>query len=221
VGKRSHRARGGIERIIIIYVSGGFSTPSGKSNLLSDRRVLRPAAGRDMAKRIRIKTDSKFHFVTFSVYKHIPVFRSDFIASEFYSNLKFYESKRQFNLLGYVIMPHHVHLLIELNNEGDISGLIRDIKKFFTYKFRNRLIGKTKFDISLFDNNGRFQFWERGFDEVTIISENVFCKKLGYIHNNPVKAGLVHKAADYPYSSAKEYLGGGSEDPPITGGRVE
>lgn len=48
-----------------------------------------------------------------------------------------------------------------------------------------------------------------GFDDLVISSEKQFRIKLEYIHNNPVKAGLVTTAVDYPYSSAGNRVGEG------------
>ena len=43
-------------------------------------------------------------------------------------------------------------------------------------------------------------------DKVVIVTEKVLATKLKYIHENPVRAGLVYKAEDYLYSSANDYL---------------
>ena len=56
---------------------------------------------------------------------------------------------------------------------------------------------------------GRYSLWQRGFDDLVISSDKQFRIKLEYIHNNPVKAGLVTAAVDYPYSSASDWLGEG------------
>jgi putative transposase len=161
-----------------------------------------------MPKRSKIESDSNFHFVTFAVFKHIPVFRSPLFAEEFIKNLRFYSDRGDFKLHAFVIMPDHVHLLLEMNPNKNLSALIRDIKKYFSFHAKNSLFHKSRFDMESFSRDGAFQFWERGFDEVTIISEKVFLAKLDYIHNNPVKAGLAEDAANYKYSSVKQYLMG-------------
>ncbi len=155
-----------------------------------------------MPKRIRINSDSNIHFVTFAVYKHVPVFRNSVFAEEFLNNLQYYCNKRRCKLFAFVIMPHHVHLLLELKNQENISDFIRDVKKYFSYEVKDLLLRKTNFNPESFNAKGRFQFWERGFDEVTIITEKMFQVKLKYIHNNPVKEGIVNRAEDYLYSSA-------------------
>jgi hypothetical protein len=62
--------------------------------------------------------------------------------------------------------------------------------------------------MEVFDHNGRFVFWKQRFDDLVIWLEKQFRIKVDYIHNNPVKAGLVERAVDYPYSSARDWLTG-------------
>jgi REP element-mobilizing transposase RayT len=47
--------------------------------------------------------------------------------------------------------------------------------------------------------------WQKGFFDFTIFSDEKFKEKFNYIHYNPVKWGLVGRAEDYKFSSAKEY----------------
>ena len=51
----------------------------------------------------------------------------------------------------------------------------------------------------------RNPFWAEGNRPVAAYSEKVLKIKLDYIHNNPVKRGLVNSIEDYPYSSFRNY----------------
>jgi putative transposase len=88
-------------------------------------------------------------------------------------------------LMGYVIMPNHIHLLIGFNDGG--KGLFHFIHSF-KGAVRKLLVA----------NN---LFWERGFDDFEIKTAEQFKIKLEYIHNNPVKRGLVNSPEDWPFSS--------------------
>lgn len=127
-------------------------------------------------------------------------------ADEFLEDLRFYCAKDKCVMHGFVIMPHHVHLLLEMTGEKTVSDLIRDVKKYFSYRMRNALCHKSRFDFNIFMRGDNFQFWEQRFDEVTIVTERMFQVKLQYIHYNLVKAGLVENPEDYHYSSAKGYM---------------
>ena len=56
------------------------------------------------------------------------------------------------------------------------------------------------------ENSEPFPFWEHRFDDLSIYSQDIYCIKLNYIHNNPIKAGLALKPEDWPYSSARFYI---------------
>jgi REP-associated tyrosine transposase len=54
-------------------------------------------------------------------------------------------------------------------------------------------------------NNADFQVWQQNNHPLEINSLDMAWQKLEYIHNNPVKAGIVEKPEDYLYSSARDY----------------
>jgi putative transposase len=56
-------------------------------------------------------------------------------------------------------------------------------------------------------HNTKYQFWQEGNHPVELISNEMIEQRLDYIHQNPVKAGFVHKAEDFVYSSAANYCG--------------
>ena len=126
-------------------------------------------------------------------------------------NLEFYRSKYSFKINGYVLMPNHIHLLIHVKKTTSISDIMRDFKKYTSVEVRDYLKKtKSKFYPILAaagrDVGQKFKLWIDRSDKVAIVTEKVLTIKLNYIHENPVRAGLVQKAEDYLYSSAKDYL---------------
>ena len=55
------------------------------------------------------------------------------------------------------------------------------------------------------ERNGEFQFWQQDNCPMELYSAGFIFQKINYIHQNPVVAGIVEKAEDYLYSSAKDY----------------
>ena len=51
------------------------------------------------------------------------------------------------------------------------------------------------------------QFWQQHNKPIELWSNKVIREKINYVHQNPVEAGLVYKAEEYVYSSAKDYAG--------------
>jgi putative transposase len=102
---------------------------------------------------------------------------------------------REYNaqLIGYVFMPSHLHLLILIDGK-ELANFMRDFKKYVSQKAMK--------DIGIRDK----QIWQPGYDRQVVYSEEVFRTKLEYIHNNPIRGGLVENPADWKWSSALDYL---------------
>jgi len=95
-------------------------------------------------------------------------------------------AQKEMMLYAYVIMPNHVHILMR--------PLVNGISKTMQL-----LKGRSSRRI----NEGTF--WQKGFFDFSVISEEKFKEKFNYTHHNPVKRGLVERAEDYKHSSAKNY----------------
>lgn len=102
--------------------------------------------------------------------------------------LLFFDSQR-YNLLGWCIMPNHIHVLIEQIPGYSLGSLIRSWKQFSTLSI-NRLTGQ----------NG--PIWAPDYFDRFMRNERHFAQTLSYIEANPVKAGLMPRPEDWPFSSA-------------------
>jgi REP element-mobilizing transposase RayT len=110
-------------------------------------------------------------------------------------------------------MPSHFHWIIIVdNNYGTISDIMRDIKKYSAWHIMEYL--KNDPCKSVFKEASRGyidqkrKFWMPRFHDEAITNDKMFFAKLNYIHNNPLKAGLVEKPWDYKYSSMTNYVKG-------------
>jgi REP element-mobilizing transposase RayT len=127
-------------------------------------------------------------------------------------SLNFYRYKQTFKLLGYVIMPDHVHLVIWPFGESAVSDIMRDHKKFTA----TRIIRQAKVEgitewITAFQRAGKEtrrsnnKVWQDSYWDENIYTERFLRQKLNYIHRNPLQAGLVEHPVDYAYSSYRNY----------------
>jgi putative transposase len=89
----------------------------------------------------------------------------------------------------WVLMPGHVHLLIQIGDKESVSQLINRLKTNTARKV-NLVLGK------------KDRFWEKGFHERAIRSEEDIVGVARYIVMNPIRAGLVKTAGMYPYWNA-------------------
>lgn len=146
-------------------------------------------------------------FVTFSTFNRIDIFNHEKPRKIFYESLKFCQKTRNLILHAFVIMPDHIHLLIS-DNDGDAKRLRTTISSLRNFTGRNILkiidifLPQYK-DRTTTDGAGDRDrmFWVPGWHPIMIASEKFYYQKMNYIHNNPVTAGLVSKAEDWPHSS--------------------
>jgi REP element-mobilizing transposase RayT len=112
-------------------------------------------------------------------------------------------------------MPSHFHWIVQVNPKlGTISDIMRDIKKYSGWdimdaieKYDPRFINTFLLAAQKYPNQ-KGKFWMSRFDDEVIRNEKMFWTKLNYIHSNPVESGLVMKAVEYRYSSARNYYFG-------------
>ena len=95
----------------------------------------------------------------------------------------------RYNLLEWVIMPNHVHVLIETFQGHTLKNVLHSWRSY-TASQANKILGRT----------GRF--WARGKFERFIRDEEHFEAVTRYIRMNPVKAGLVAEPEQWEFSSA-------------------
>ena len=112
-----------------------------------------------------------------------------------------------FDLLGYVVMPEHVHLLISEPAKGDPSKVLQVLKQKVSRAFRGsstRLGGQSPLTFPAKTAESR-AFWQRRFYDFNVWSAKKLFEKLEYMHENPVKRQLVSHAKDWPWSSWSHY----------------
>ena len=139
-----------------------------------------------MPKRFLISRDSQVLYITVVTKDRLPVFRTDAMRELACSAID--EARRSAGLLlfAYVIMLDHMHLLTSCPSKP--SDVLRVLK------------GITA---------------RRVIDYLPIFSEGMFMEKVNYIHENPVRAGLVTRATDYRWSSARIWQSSPWEDEPL------
>jgi len=106
-------------------------------------------------------------------------------------------------------MPSHIHLLLYMPEGESLSDFMRDFKKFTSFAFYKQISEYDKSGLlkTLQKNapTGKWKLWMDRFDSQIITSEKFYEQKINYIHNNPVKAGLVKEITDWKFSSARNY----------------
>jgi putative transposase len=155
--------------------------------------------------------EEHFFFVTTTVLNFNKVFIRDTYCNILINNIRYYQERYKFEILAYCIMPSHFHWILKTDSlKGNVSSIMRDIKKYSSWDIMERL-GKDESPllsdfINVKTEGQKRQFWMHRFDDEAIRDEKMLWTKIKYIHNNPVEAGIVNNPEDYKYSSAKNYI---------------
>ncbi|HRE77663.1 MAG TPA: transposase [Flavobacterium sp.] len=156
------------------------------------------------------------HFLTATIVDWVDVFSRKSYRDCVIECLDYCIKNKGMILYSYVIMTNHIHMIVQ-SKEGKLSDLIRDFKKYTSKtileKIQSEPESRREWMLERFQlatkthiRNKNFQFWQLGNHAEEIYSEKFMWSKIDYIHLNPVRAGLVEKAAHYLYSSASNYV---------------
>ena len=177
--------------------------------------------GQQHRKRVRTyNLPGHAHELTFSCFQRLPLLTKDRTRQWFIDAVKTARKDLDFAVWAYVIMPEHVHILLWPRQAVYEVRRIRTALK--TPVTRNALRYCRRRAPNFLERlkdvqpNGEihYRFWQRGggYDR-NVIEPATLEMMIEYIHNNPVRRGLVEKATDWIWSSARFY--GGDRRVPI------
>jgi len=117
------------------------------------------------------------------------VLREPAAAECIIENWRHFDEQR-YKLIAWVVMPTHVHVLIEQYETASLSSVVQSWKSYTGKQL------KALFPHACADG----EFWMREYWDRYIRDENHFYAAIDYIRQNPVKAGLVDRPEDWPYT---------------------
>ena len=136
----------------------------------------------------RFHESRQSHFLTFSCSGRRPNFSAPPIYDLFLNRLEETRYRFDMRIYAYVIMPEHVHLLVSESDKETLANAMHFLKLSFT-----KTLGY------------KGSFWEKRYYDRNIRDADEFDEKLGYIHRNPVKRGLVNELAEWKWGSFRHY----------------
>jgi REP element-mobilizing transposase RayT len=179
----------------------------------------------------QIINQESIHFLTFQVIDWVDVFTRKAYRDILIDSFKYSQKHKGLLLYSFVIMSNHVHLIVQ-SKDGKLSDLVRDIKKFTASQIiksietepesrKEWMLKRFEFAARSKANMTTLQFWTHENHAVEIYSDKFFFQKSDYIHNNPVRAGIVSKPEEYIYSSASNFMDlGGLVDVDYYGNKI-
>ena len=148
------------------------------------------------------------HYITCSCFQRRPGLGSARRRDLFLRILEQLRRRYRFVVVGYVVMPEHFHLLLTEPEVGDPSKVMQAIKQ----RVARRLLPRRKKPADSRQGSfwelpppARRHFWQPRFYDFNVWSRNKRLEKLRYMHQNPVKRGLVTSPELWAWSSFRFY----------------
>ena len=140
----------------------------------------------------RFQKAEALHFITFSCFHRLPLLEAPEAKDRFEAVLEQTRARHQAKIYAYVLMPEHVHLLMNEPPTILVAQFLKALKQATSRWLRD----------------DRERFWQDRYFDGNIRGEAARSEVIRYIHRNPVKRGLVASPEQYRWSSLRHYATG-------------
>jgi len=162
--------------------------------------------------RYRITSDAAVYYVTYSIVEWLPVFTSEVAFRIVTDSFNYCHKEKGLRINAFVIMPTHLHAIVfsvDFRSEP-LAAALTDFRKFtgrrlseYCRESMPPCFHQTLRECSGEDRERRF--WQPSRHPVAVQTERFWRQKLDYLHENPVRKGLVRRSREWRYSSALWY----------------
>ncbi|MFT5195450.1 MAG: putative transposase [Candidatus Promineifilaceae bacterium] len=167
----------------------------------------------------QIHETSGAYYFTFTTIHWLPVFVSAEACLILTNSLNFCHESKHLRINAFVIMPTHCHLIL-FDANFDQERLRKTIAAMRQFTGRQLIELSEKKMPSVFGQvmnspnrtDRSRQFWQQSKHPVAIWSQPFWQTKFNYLHNNPVRKGLVRESQDWRFSSANYWQGGRGQE---------
>ena len=132
------------------------------------------------------------HFIPFSCFHRLPLLDMPEARESFAAVLEQTRARHGARVYAYVLMPEHVHLLVNEPPRILLSQFLKAVKQMTSRKLRGP----------------REKFWQARYYDSNVSGERARSEVIRYIHRNPVVRGLVGRPEDWAWSSFRHYASG-------------
>lgn len=169
----------------------------------------KPNSKPKIMKLFKSKEPNTFHYITAVTFKRLPIFRSEKSCQIFIDNLNELKEIHPFKLVAYVIMPDHIHLIIN-PLEFDISVILRKLKgksaKLIIDWLKENIYQTSLDKLAINVKERDYAVWQKDSSVIDLYSHKFLRQKSDYVHLNPVRAKLCDHPAKWRWSSYHAYL---------------
>jgi len=165
-----------------------------------------------------VKNQNAVYFLTFTVTDWVDVFTRLNYRIIIAESLDYCRKNKGLKLYAWCLMTNHIHLVCSVESPLEMSDFLRDYKKFTAKAVlkdilelpesrRDWMLYRFEF-AGKFDNRiSNYRFWQDKSHPVELVTTEMINQRINYIHENPVRTGLVATAEEYLFSSARNYAG--------------
>ncbi len=155
------------------------------------------------------------YFITTSAVRRSHLFRRDVIKRILVESLHYMRVQRWLYPYVFVIMPNHIHIIVQFREGHTLSDVMREFKKHTSRQIiRQYQAEGNQRVLSWLERmatgipNQQYKVWEDGYDARNVFSADFLRQKMEYCHNNPCQPQwkLAERPELYPWSSARYYL---------------
>jgi len=169
-----------------------------------------------MSTKYKVHNDHVPHFITCTVIGWADALSRPEYKDIIVDSIKYCQEHKNLLVHAWVIMNNHIHMIVS-SETNMLPGIIRDFKKFTSRKLmeaisNNPQESRKQWLLNMFrfvgthnNNNDEYQFWQQDYHPVELNDAKKYQQRLTYLHENPIRAGIVWQPSDYKYSSAIDY----------------
>ena len=140
----------------------------------------------------RYQKAETLHFITFSCFHRFPLLEAAGAREVVEGVLEQTRARHQARLYAYVLMPEHVHLLVNEPPQILLAQFLKAVKQVTS----RRLRGSDR------------KFWQDRYYDSNVYGEKARSEVIRYIHRNPIARGLVTRPEQWPWSSFRHCASG-------------
>lgn len=169
--------------------------------------------------RYTIEDQHACYYLTLKIIKWIDVFTRQDYRDIVVSSLNHCIAEKGLEVNAWVIMSNHMHLVASCKKPFKMSDFLRDSKKYTSKRIveaiqeipesrRDWMLDKFGFEARRTGRAKDYKLWSDDNHAIDLDNGKVnIWQKIHYIHDNPVRDGIVRNPEDYIYSSAIDYTG--------------
>ena len=182
------------------------------------RKIYILAKNQTMSHQYRVRNPEEIYFVTFTIVDWVDIFTRPSYKELIIESLIYCQQSKGLEIYGFCLMTNHLHLLVAANSPAYLPDIIRDFKKHTNKQIislveqenesrRDWMLYRFQYHAKYNNRIQNYKVWQDGYHGIECDTAKILLQKLDYIHDNPVKAGIVERPEHYLFSSAANYCG--------------